>query len=194
MPAGFRRALSVVSTPPCGVANSAPPMPILSRLPLILLRTGGCWQLCSGSQPAIVTGLSASPALQISVGAVLFLLWRPVPLCPICPLQSHTWPWSKATATVLAPHPTPSGPGSLLSYWMLSQVWKLWGKLCLPDLVQFQITFPSARMSVYCLQSRRATALPRVLTVWAGSPAGPKAEQGQSWSWTGRDSQAPAGP
>lgn len=33
-PAGFRRASSVVSTPPCGVANSAPPMPILSGPPL----------------------------------------------------------------------------------------------------------------------------------------------------------------
>lgn len=59
-----------------------------------------------------------------------------------------------------------------------------YGKL--PDLVQFQITFPCTRMRAYCLQSRRATVLPHVLTIWAGSPACPKAEQGQSWPWTGR--------
>lgn len=41
-------------------------------------------------------------------------------------------------------------------------------------------------MRAYCLQSRRATVLPHVLTIWAGSPACPKAEQGQSWPWTGR--------
>lgn len=37
-PAGFRRASSVVSTPPCSVANNAPPMPSLSGLPLAEMR------------------------------------------------------------------------------------------------------------------------------------------------------------
>lgn len=110
------------------------------------------------------------------------------------PCSRTPGPGSKATPLryPLIPHPPASG--SLLSYWMFSQDWKLWGKVCLANLVQFQITFPCARMSVYCLQSRRATVLPCVLTIWAWSTAGPKAEQGQSWSWTGRVSQVPAGP
>lgn len=41
-PAGFRRASSVVSTPPCGVANSAPPMPILSGPPTCGGGDAGC--------------------------------------------------------------------------------------------------------------------------------------------------------
>lgn len=55
-----------------------------------------------------------------------------------------------------------------------------------PDLVQFQITFPCTRTRASCLQSRRATALPHVFTIWAWSPACSKAEQGQSWPRTGR--------
>lgn len=38
------------------------------------LQRWGCWLHCSGTQPAIVTSLSAFPALQMSVGTVLFLL------------------------------------------------------------------------------------------------------------------------
>lgn len=107
-PAGFRRASRDVSTPPRGVANSAPPMP----RPLRPLSEP---QLCGvvaapftavDIQSATLAALPASPTYRYRWEQFSFCFGARSDVTP----QLHTWPRSKATATVLAPQPAPSHP------------------------------------------------------------------------------------